>query len=69
MKWVDFGSLSMPHLPLRCIPTRQVDVLRYFPLSQRRRFGRIQTSSLCFCPPIVSVLLIVWLAVCCQEVH
>ena len=53
VRWADFGLLCMPLLPLHCISISQVDVLSYFRLSWRHRFGHIHDSPPCCCPLVV----------------
>ena len=74
VRWVDFGLLCMPLLPLHCTSVPQVNVLSYFRLSWRRRFGRIHTSSPCCCPPVACRCALLSLcltprSVCCQCVR
>ena len=74
VRWVDFGLLCMPLLPLHCASVPQVNVLSYFHLSWRRRFGRIHTSSPCCCPPVACRCALLSLcltprSVCCQCVR
>ena len=74
VRWVDFGLLCVPLLPLHCISVPQVNVLSYFRLSWRRCFGRIDTSSPCCCPLVACRCALLSLcltphSVCCQCVR